>query len=170
MALLLKDGAVAEESWLAIDDQTATLPDGPVIVSLERWRQDRSALSARNTPLGVRLKSHQLAGEIAGDIDRFSLVVLDFPVFRDGRPFSTARELREHYGFTGEIRAVGHVLPDQYQFLVRTGFTSVEVADSAKLASWSHALKEISVAYQAALTIDTPLSNLRRRVGQHLGP
>ncbi len=165
MALLLKDGAVAENSWLAIDDEAVTVPEGPVIVSLERWRRDRAALSARNTPLGVRLKSDQLAGEVAADLDRFTLVALEFPVFRDGRAFSTARELREHHGFTGEIRAVGHVLPDQYQFLVRTGFTSVEVADTAKLESWRHALSEISVAYQAALTDDTPLSNLRRRVG-----
>ena len=165
MALLLKDGAVAENSWQAVADDAETVPDGPVILGLARWRRDRAALSARNTPLGIRLKSAELAGEIAGDLDRFALVALEFPVFRDGRAFSTARELRERYGFTGEIRALGHVLPDQYAFLVRTGFTSVEVADTANLASWRHALSEISVAYQTVLDGDTPLSNLRRRVG-----
>ena len=127
--------------------------------------RDRAALSARNTPLGIRLKSAELAGEIAADLDRFVLVALEFPVFRDGRAFSTARELREHHGFTGDIRALGHILPDQYQFLVRTGFTSVEVSDGANLASWRHALGEITVAYQAAVTGDGPLSNLRRRIG-----
>jgi len=165
MALLLKDGAVAENPWLTIEDDAETVPDGPVIVGLARWRRDRALLSARNTPLGVRLKSDQLAGEVAADLDRFALVALEFPIFRDGRAFSTARELREHHGFTGDIRALGHVLPDQYQFLVRTGFTSVEVADSANLASWRHALGEITVAYQAAITDDSPLSNLRRRIG-----
>ena len=165
MALLLKDGAVAENPWQTVEDDAATVPEGPVIVGLARWRRERDALSARNTPLGVRLASNQLAGEIAADLERFSLVALDFPVFRDGRAFSTARELREHHSFTGEIRAVGHVLPDQYQFLVRTGFNSVEVAESANIASWRHALTEISVAYQAGVAADTPLSNLRRRVG-----
>ena len=165
MALLLKDGAVAENPWLSVEDDAATVPDGPVILGLARWRRDRAALSARNTPLGIRLKSAELAGEIAADLDRFVLVALEFPVFRDGRAFSTARELREHHGFTGDIRALGHILPDQYQFLVRTGFTSVEVSDGANLASWRHALGEITVAYQAAVTGDGPLSNLRRRIG-----
>ena len=165
MALLLKDGAVAENPWQTVADDAETIPDGPVILGLARWRCDGALLSARNTPLGVRLKSDQLADEIAPDLDRFALVALEFPVFRDGRAFSTARELREHYGFTGDIRALGHILPDQYQFLVRTGFTSVEVADTANLASWRQALTEITVAYQAAQTDDTPLSNLRRRIG-----
>ncbi len=165
MALLLKDGAVAEDAWVVVgDDDAAAVPEGAVIVSLDRWRRDRAALSARNTALGIRLKSSQLAAEIAADLDRFTLVVLDFPVFRDGRPFSTARELREHHGFTGEIRASGHVLPDQYQFLVRTGFNTVVVGEGANLASWRHALSEISVAYQAALSAEQPLSNLRRRL------
>ncbi|MEI6558019.1 MAG: DUF934 domain-containing protein [Rhodospirillaceae bacterium] len=165
MALLLKDGAVADNPWITIADGAADpLPDGPVIVGLAEWRRDRAALSARNTPLGVRLKSSERADEIAADLDRFTLVALEFPVFRDGRPFSTARELREHYGFRGEIRALGHVLADQYQFLVRTGFTSVEVADGAALVNWRHALSEITVAYQPGAIDESPLSSLRRRV------
>ena len=163
MALLLKDGAVAENPWISVGDDDAAVPDGPVIVGLARWRRDRAALSARNTPLGLRLKSDQLAGEIADSLDRFALVALEFPVFRDGRAFSTARELRERHGFSGEIRALGHLLPDQFQFLVRTGFSSVEVAEGANLASWRHALGEISIAYQAGVGEESPLSNLRRR-------
>ena len=164
MALLLADGSVAENPWIAVDDEAETVPEGPVVISLERWTRDHASLAARNTPLGIRLKSDQLAARIAADLGRFALVALEFPIFRDGRAFSTARELRERYGFTGDIRALGHVLPDQYQFLVRTGFSSVEVAEGGNLASWRHALAEITVAYQAALSEETPLSNLRRRV------
>ena len=165
MALGLKDGAVVEDGWQAIPDESGALPEGPVIVGLARWRNERAALLTRNTPLGVRLKSDQLAGEIAADLDRFALVVLEFPVFRDGRPFSTARELRERYGYAGDIRAAGHVLPDQAQFLARIGFTTVDLADSANRESWRQALGEISIAYQTAVAEDSPLSNLRRRIG-----
>lgn len=164
MALLLKDGLPVEDPWISLDDAVEAIPDGPVIVSLDRWRRDRAVLVARNSPVGVRLKSSQRTGEIAPDLDRVALVALEFPKFRDGRAFSTARELRERYGYTGEIRAVGHTLPDQYQFLIRTGFSTVTVPDGANLATWQHALTEIGVAYQAGVAGDTPLSLLRRKI------
>ena len=163
MPLLLKDGQPVEDSWTAIDDDAKALPEGPVIVSLARWLRDRALLSVRNTPLGIRLKSQEGADEIAADLDRFALVALEFPKYRDGRAFTTARALREYHNYTGEIRAVGHTIPDQYLFLVRTGFTSVEVADSANLASWRQALSEFSVTYQHDRSAAQPLSGLRRR-------
>ncbi|MDR3519139.1 MAG: DUF934 domain-containing protein [Azospirillaceae bacterium] len=166
MALLLENGAVVTDPWTVLDDAAGSdgIPEGPVIVSLERWQRDRAVLELRNAPLGIRLKSHQLAGEIAADLDRFGLVVLELPKFRDGRAFSTARLLRERYGFTGEIRATGAMIPDQFLFLVRCGVSSVEVPDNADLAVWRHALTEITIAYQAAATADEPLSLLRRRL------
>jgi uncharacterized protein (DUF934 family) len=164
MPVLLKDGQPVADSWIVVGDDEATVPDGPVLISLERWRRDRAALTARNAPLGVRLASHHLAPEIAADVTRFDLVVLDFPKFRDGRAFSTARALREHHGYTGEIRAVGHVLPDQLQFLIRTGFTSVEVADGVALGPWQTALREMTIAYQPGLGDGGPLAGLKRRI------
>ncbi len=164
MALLLKDGQPTEDSWVNLDDTVETIPEGSVIVSLDRWRRDRAALVARGGRLGVRLGSHHRTGEIAADLDQFALVALEFPKFRDGRAFSTARELRERHSYTGEIRAIGHLLPDQYQFLLRTGFSTVAVPDDANLASWQHALTEIDIAYQADVTEGTPLSLLRRKI------
>jgi len=164
MALLLKDGRTVDDPWSAVADDAAVLPDGPAVVGLERWRRDRAALEARNAPLGIRLQSHQLAGEIAGDLGRFGLVVLEFPKFRDGRAFSTARALREQYSYTGEIRAAGHVIPDQYLFLTRVGVTTVEVPEGANLDSWRRALAEVSVAYQSGVLDDAPLAGLRRKV------
>ncbi|MEI8393535.1 MAG: DUF934 domain-containing protein [Rhodospirillaceae bacterium] len=164
MAVLLKNGQPIPDSWIALDDTEAAVPDGPVIISLERWTRDRAALAGRNAPLGIRLKSHQLAPAIAADLGRFELVMLEFPKFRDGRHFSTARELRERYRYTGEIRATGHVIPDQYLFMTRVGFSSVEVPDGANLESWRLALNEVSVAYQAGVLDDSPLAGLRRKV------
>ncbi|WP_042699537.1 DUF934 domain-containing protein, partial [Azospirillum sp. B506] len=84
------------------------------------------------------------------------------------RGFSTARELRKRYGYTGEIRAVGHSFPDQYLYLVRTGFSSVEAPEGTNPDSWANALTEVTIAFQPSLDDTAPLSLLRRKlkVGQ----
>ncbi len=62
-------------------------------------------------------------------IDRLSgvkMVRVDFPSFADGRGFTIARTLRLN-GFTGRLRAKGHVLADQYAMARRSGFDEVEI-------------------------------------------
>lgn len=160
---LLKHGRPAEDVWVAIGDDEALPGDTPAILSLERWQRDREALRGHNGPLGIRLNSDQSPALIAGDLSRFSVVVLDFPVFRDGRPFSYARLLRERYGFDGEVRAVGYVLTDQYAFLHRCGVDALEVADPEAPAHWDRALLEISAAYQPASDRRPWIGQLRRQ-------
>src|SRR5262249_42961092 len=58
---------------------------------------------------------------------RFQLIALSFPTYSDGRAFSTARLLREKYGYAGELRAVGNVLNDQIAFMRRVGFDTLAV-------------------------------------------
>lgn len=50
------------------------------------------------------------------------LVAAHFPIFRDGRSFSTAALLRDRFQWTGEIRAIGDVLIDQLLQGARVGF------------------------------------------------
>ena len=52
------------------------------------------------------------------------LVAAHFPIFRDGRSFSTAALLRDRFAWTGEIRAIGDVLIDQLLQGARVGFDS----------------------------------------------
>ena len=160
---LLKHGRPAEDVWVAIGDDEALPADSPAILSVERWRRDREVLRGHNGPLGIRLDSDQSPALVAEDLSRFGLVVLDFPVFRDGRPFSYARLLRERYGFAGEIRATGHVLQDQYLFLHRCGIDALEVADAGVAERWRKALSEISAAYQPAADRRPWIGQLRRQ-------
>ncbi|MBB3265386.1 uncharacterized protein (DUF934 family) [Azospirillum sp. OGB3] len=162
---LIKDGRIVEDEWVAVADGEPVPADRPAIVTFERWQAERASFDGRNAALGVRVKSGTLAPVIAPDLDRFALVAIEFPKFRDGRGFSTARELRERYGYSGEIRAVGHVIPDQYRFLLRTGFTSAEAPETTNPESWARALTEITVAFQPSLDDPQPLSLLRRRLG-----
>jgi uncharacterized protein (DUF934 family) len=57
---------------------------------------------------------------------------IDFPSFADGRGFGLARRLRE-LGYSGRLRAKGHVIADQYAMARRSGFDEVEI--NAELAA-----------------------------------
>ncbi|KZD07407.1 DUF934 domain-containing protein [Oceanibaculum pacificum] len=160
---LLDQGRVVEDAWIRVTDD-APLPDGPAILSLERWRMDSGRLGNQPYPLGVLLESDQGAALIAEDLPRLALVAVAFPKFRDGRGFTTARTLRERYGFTGEVRAVGHILPDQYRHLLRCGFDRVETPPGSPPASWEAALGLVDIAYQPGQGEDQALSLLRRRL------
>lgn len=166
---LLKYGRPIHDLWVTLGDD-APLADAPMILSLKRWQRDREILRGHNGALGIRLEPGQSPAEIADELSRFGVIVLDFPVFKDGRPFSYARLLRDRYGFTGEIRATGHVLRDQYQFLHRCGFDALEVSadiDGETAADyWRQAQEEISVAYQPATDGAPWIARMRQRA-QH---
>ena len=61
------------------------------------------------------------------------LVGAHFPIFRDGRSFSTAALLRDRFQWTGEIRAIGDVLIDQLLQGARVGFDSFALRPDQKL-------------------------------------
>jgi uncharacterized protein (DUF934 family) len=61
------------------------------------------------------------------------LVAAHFPLFRDGRSFSTAALLRDRFAWQGEIRAIGDVLIDQLLQGARVGFDSFALRPDQKL-------------------------------------
>jgi phosphoadenosine phosphosulfate reductase len=84
-------------------------------------------------------------------------IAIRFPVVTDGRGFSLARILRERHGFTGEIRAVGHLIADLGQFLLRSGFDTAEIADPDHASTWKASLAHIKHNYQPAYRNLLPL-------------
>jgi uncharacterized protein (DUF934 family) len=160
---VLEDGRLRPDDWVTVDDD-ATLPDAPVILSLARLQRDAAGLAGRNAPFGVALPPETQPEEIGPWLDRLALVVVLLPKSRDGRAFTQARALREHHGYTGEIRATGHVIPDQYTALRRCGVSTVAVPEGTDPAAWDAARRVVGIAYQPALTPDAPLSLLRRRL------
>jgi uncharacterized protein (DUF934 family) len=144
---LIKDGAFADDPFVTVADDAA-LPDGAAIVSLPRFQKERDALLARNAPLGVQLKAPENPELLSEDVPRFSVIVLEFPVFRDGRAFSWARMLRQRLNFTGEIRATGHFLYDQIAYMRRVGFNAWNVPEGFPLEQFQRALTEITNVYQ----------------------
>lgn len=67
--------------------------------------------------------------ELNSRLEGVSMIRVTFPGFADGRGFTLARRLRL-MGFTGRLRASGHVIADQYAMARRTGFDEVEISDT----------------------------------------
>jgi uncharacterized protein (DUF934 family) len=145
----LEDGvpSLAEDpfTWVA-DDQG--LPPGDVIISLARFQSEGELLLAEGRAVGVRLESHEEAEALAYDLPQLSVVALAFPKFGDGRAYTSARLLRERFGFKGEVRAVGDVLREQAGYMRRCGFDAFEPADGSTVEDWERATHRFRHVYQ----------------------
>ena len=100
-----------------------------VILTKGLWIQKGQLLKKNKIISGIQLNSDESLDEITDDILYFSLIQFNFLSFKDGRPFSIAKTLRNKLNFKNEIRASGHILPDQYIFLIRCGFDTVEIEE-----------------------------------------
>ena len=76
----------------------------------------------------IEIASDTKPVDLPTDLSDAGLVRIAFPSFSDGRGFTLARHLRDA-GFTGRLRAGGHVIPDQYAMARRSGFDEVEISD-----------------------------------------
>ncbi len=163
---IIKNRQIIEDRWQHIPDLTDgvtadTLPAGDIIVPFALWQSDKERLLRHSGGLGVRLNSDHDVAEISPDLSHFAIVALQFPSFRDGRSYSIATALRQHYGYTGELRAVGNVLRDQLAYMERAGFDAFEIDASQTIEDALNAFDEISVKYQTSS--DEPLPLYRRR-------
>ena len=140
--------AVADDPWTALADGDAQ-PAGsaPLLVSAARLEGDEPF---GDRPLGVLLTVDDPVEAIAGKLNRLALVALDWPKFRDGRPLTAARLLRERYGFKGEVRAVGDVLRDQAFHMVRCGVDAFIPADGSTPEQWARSAGAFRHVYTAA--------------------
>ena len=143
MPMIFRVGAV-------IADDHACSPN-----SLEQWLQ-----LADKKGSAVQLEPGEVPAPLLDHLDDLTLVVVNFPVFADGRGFSYGRELRER-GYKGELRAAGNFQRDQLTYLSRCGFNAFQMADESALEAALSSLSDFSEHYQAS--IDQPLPLFRRR-------
>lgn len=161
---VINNRQIVTDSWQTIDDETSgeQLPSGKIIVSLDFWNNHKQTLTARSDVLGITLKPEDDVADIAAYLSNFTMIVLQFPAFRDGRAYSQARNLRQHFGYQGEIRASGNVLRDQLAFMERVGFNSFEIDAHQDMNDAIRAFDEINVKYQASS--DEPLPLYKRLI------
>ncbi|HVY85397.1 MAG TPA: DUF934 domain-containing protein [Caulobacterales bacterium] len=154
---------VMDDPWLVIEDD-AEAPDGAdIVVSVARFKAEREALLARKGRLGVMVAPADAVEEIGADAQQFAVVMVQFPVFRDGRGFTSAQLLRHRYQYRGELRAVGDVLEDQLFFMLRSGFDAFEILGGDPLAVYARAARVFSFGYQPTGDGFVPVHRLRAR-------
>lgn len=154
MPRLIKNGQIVDDSWASLNVDME-IPGAGQICNLDQWRR-----LADKRGSAVQLEPGQEPEELYGYLDQVQLIVINFPVFTDGRGFSYARNLREH-GYTGELRASGNFIRDQLTYLKRCGFDAFQMSDESRLEAALGSLSDFSEYYQSAA--DQPLPLFRRR-------
>jgi uncharacterized protein (DUF934 family) len=139
----------AEDPFTAVDDD-AQLPPGDVIISMARFEREGERLLSEGRSVGVRVEADEAVEDLAYDLPRLAVIALAFPKFRQGQAYTSARLLRERFGYKGEVRAVGDVLREQARFMVRCGIDAFEPADGSTADEWTHVVSRFRHVYQRA--------------------
>lgn len=166
MQKLIKDGAIIENTWTLMakpetDSANVEVASGNIIVPLAVWLAQKNQLQSRSD-IGVWLDSDETAEQLGADANSLALVAVNFPLFMDGRAFSTARLLRERFGFKGELRAIGNLIRDQLCYLRRCGVNAFAFSNpDINLEEALKSLNDFNEYYQAS--VDQPLPLFRRR-------
>ena len=167
MPEIIRGGSVVADDWQilrpapAISMAEVEIPAGRVVVPLALWLERHAALIARGD-VGVWLASADDPSSIAPWLQQLPVVAVDFPKFTDGRGYSVAYLLRSRFGYRGELRAIGDVLPDQLFFMHRVGFDAFAVRPDKDIRQALHSLQPFSDAYQGAW--DNAVPAFRRHV------
>jgi uncharacterized protein (DUF934 family) len=149
--------AWADDAFVFIADDQDVPAQGDVILTLSRFQSEGEGLLASGRRVGVRLQPSEEVEALAYDLPRLAVIELAFAKFRDGRPYSAARLLRERYGYGGQVRAVGDVLREQAQFMLRCGFDAFAPSDGSGPADWLAATHRYRHVYQRAADRRPPL-------------
>lgn len=169
MAEILKNGQVHSDNWQVLrpeadaDLSTVSVPAGQWLVPFSLWQTQSAALKARND-IGVWLSPEDDLTAVAAQFAAWPLVAIDFPKFTDGRGYSIAWRIRNHYKYTGELRAIGNVLVDQLFFMLRVGFDTLALDPKVSKETALKHLTPFPDTYQGSTDNPEPLFRREDRV------
>ena len=166
--LLIKDQQLSDNHWQLIDkeqviDLSSVADSDHIILPFARWQENQPMVLGKEN-IGLWLDSDESAEPLASVCHDVPLIAINFPVFSDGRGYSYARTLRDHFAYRGEIRAIGDVLPDQMYFYQRCGFNSFLLRSDVNPETAINCLNDFSLSYQAGSDQRTPIFISARRI------
>ena len=167
---MIQNKAVVGDDWRVLRLQAGDNADnveishGKVIVPLGVWLAQKATLRLR-TDLGVWLGCDETLAELGSEPNRFAVIAIHFPIFSDGRGYSLAYQLRAHFGYRGQLRAIGDVLRDQMFYLQRVGFDAFTPRPDRNIHDALQGLNDFSERYQASWDEPLPLSRRVQRNG-----
>ena len=165
---LISNGQFVSDSWRRLADEEALPQSGKIIVSQERLAHALAAHGA-HSDIGVIINNTTEIDTLAPFLPQLGLIAISFPTFADGRGFSLARLIRRA-GFSGELRASGRLLADQYAHALGCGFDTVEIPDDIAQrqdeSQWRAASKTHQRTYQRGYVSSGSILDARRKAAQ----
>lgn len=163
--LFNEEGHIVTDNWQRVDIDADFIGAGDLLASWNYWDLKRDDLIDRRArglgKIGVQIAVEDPFENVIQDLSEFSLIVLYFDKFTDGRHFSQASLLRRRYEFSGELRAAGAIHRDQLAYLRRVGFSKFSF-DSCSFGSESNlSTDSFSDVYQGAADGLTSVRALR---------
>ena len=146
--LLNKHGETAENENIIITDVDGLTLHDDQILPYAYWLEQKTEIKQKLNRVAIWLDSDDDIAELEDDLSSINMIALNFPKFGDGRAFTMAHLLQDKYGFEGEIRAIGHPIADQAQFLFRCGVDSIDIPDGQAPAIWVKEATRMSRFYQ----------------------
>lgn len=157
-----------EDEWERADSAEALSGNARLILPLEAFLALEPAVrEASADRLGVEILPGEAIESLVPFLERLPLIALAFPAFNDGRSYSKAELLRSRYGYNGELRAAGDVLIDQIPYMLRCGFSSLEIRNEVALARLEAGRSgDIPLYYQPASRAGQPGRYAWRRASE----
>ncbi len=143
---IIRNQHIEANHWLHLDDE-AIVTNTAVSLSVPRWLQERETLALYPGPVAVRLNPEDDPACLLEDLPKLAMVVIVFPSFAEGRGYTQARRLRQHFNYPGEIRAL-NAHRDHLQFMERVGINAFELAPGENLEAALATLQQQRVYYQ----------------------
>jgi uncharacterized protein (DUF934 family) len=162
--LISNNGRIIDDNWRVLDTDVPFEPENmsnydhtlwPLNIWLEH--KDKIRIAPETIRIGVWINADETPDELQPFCNVIPVIGIHFPVFSDGRGYSSARILRQRLGYTGELRAFGDVLRDQLNFMVRCGFDTFAVRSDTDAQSAAAGLNDFSLSYQSVSANGHPL-------------
>ena len=150
---LLRNGEWSDnDAWrLASNDVPLDHADGSHLIALDQFQQMDSMEQSRRS--GIMLNPEDDVYALQDHLQSIQLVAINFPKYTDGRGYSQARILRTQLHFSGEIRALGDVRPDQLLFMMRAGITSFQFEAAPNKQTIQQILTRFKANYQPSYAL-----------------
>jgi uncharacterized protein (DUF934 family) len=150
---------IVEDVWTLFEDGAAWSGEPRALIPLATALAQPQRVPAA-APIGIWLSPTDEPAQAVSLFDSIELIAVRFPVFGDGRGFSTAALLRNRHGWRGELRAIGDVLRDQLFFMKRVGFDSFALRADRNIEEAVASLSDFTDSYQGS--VDPALPAFRR--------
>ncbi|MDE0179394.1 MAG: DUF934 domain-containing protein [Gammaproteobacteria bacterium] len=147
--------AIVPDDWTLVDEGPAR---PGLIAPLSAWLESPDGA-------GVWVEGDAIVEDVAAPLLEAPVIAVRFPALADGRGLTFARLLRTRYGYDGELRAIGEIVPDLTEYMFRCGFDAFVLADRRQAESAIACIQRMSDHYQGSVRQPLPAY---RRVAEHL--